>query len=45
MSSVKFATKDDIYKFIEPFNGKGLITSSGEFIILVIPEDYIWSER
>ncbi|KAG5888996.1 hypothetical protein JTB14_033926 [Gonioctena quinquepunctata] len=29
MSSVKFSTKDDIYRFMEPFDGKGLITSSG----------------
>ncbi|CAH1183262.1 unnamed protein product [Phaedon cochleariae] len=29
MSTMKFSTKDDVYRFLEPFDGKGLITSSG----------------
>lgn len=30
MSSAKFAKKDDIYKFIEAFDGLSLITASGK---------------
>ncbi|XP_023014492.2 cytochrome P450 4c3 isoform X2 [Leptinotarsa decemlineata] len=29
MSSYKFSRKDDIYRFLETFDGKGLITSNG----------------
>lgn len=31
MSSMKFATKDKMYKYMAVFNGEGLISGSGKF--------------